>query len=82
MSDRIIMYGTTWCGDCRRAEQVFKAEGVEYDWVDIGEHPEAAILVETVNQGMRCVPTIIFPDGDVMVEPASPALAAKLRSLK
>ncbi|MGC8827470.1 MAG: glutaredoxin family protein, partial [Anaerolineae bacterium] len=36
------MYGTTWCPDCRRAKQVFEAEGMTYEWIDISDNPEAA----------------------------------------
>ena len=82
MTNRITMYGTAWCGDCRRAKQVFQAEGVAYDWIDLAKQPEAAAIVEKINKGNRSVPTIVFPDGDVMVEPASPALVQKLRSIK
>jgi len=82
MSDKIIMYGAAWCGDCRRAKQIFQAEGVAYEWIDLAEHPEAAATVEKINHGNRSVPTILFPDGDVMVEPASPALTEKLRAVK
>ena len=82
MTNGITMYGAAWCGDCRRAKQVFQAEGVAYDWIDLAEQPEAAAIVEKINKGNRSVPTIVFPDGDVMVEPASPALVQKLRSIK
>lgn len=82
MTASIKMYGTTWCSDCRRAKQVFEAEGVSYGWIDISEDLEAAAYVETVNGGFRSVPTIVFPDGDVLVEPSSPALVQKLRALK
>jgi mycoredoxin len=78
----IKMYGTAWCGDCRRAKQIFAAEGVSYEWIDLAEHPEAVALVEQINHGNRSVPTIVFPDGEVLVEPASPVLAQKLRSLR
>lgn len=82
MTASIKMYGTTWCSDCRRAKQVFEAEGVSYEWIDISGDLEAAAYVEKVNGGFRSVPTIVFPDGDVLVEPSSPALVQKLRALK
>jgi thioredoxin reductase (NADPH) len=34
--------------------------------------------VEKVNNGLRSVPTMIFPDGDILVEPSNAALAQKL----
>ena len=82
MTQKIIMYGTPWCGDCRRAKEIFRAEGVEYEWVDISNDPAATALVEKLNRGMRSVPTIVFPDGSVLVEPSSPALVQKLRALR
>lgn len=81
MSGKIKMYSTPWCGDCRRAKKNFKAEGVEYEEIDISDDAGATTHVEEINHGYRSVPTILFPDGDVLVEPSSPALVKKLRSL-
>lgn len=81
MSSLIKVYGTTWCGDTRRARKVLQDEGVEYKWIDISTDPEAASYVESVNNGFRSVPTIVFPDGDILVEPPSSKLIEKLRSL-
>lgn len=73
----IKMYATTWCGDCRRAKRWFEAQGIPYEYINIEEDPEAAAFVMKVNGGMRSVPTIIFPDGSVLVEPGTRELAAK-----
>ena len=81
MSGKIKMYSTPWCGDCRRAKMIFKAEVVEYEEIDISDDAESTAYVEKINDGCRSVPTILFPDGDVLVEPSSPALVKKLRSL-
>lgn len=78
----IVMYTTTWCGDCRRAKRVFAALGVPYREVDIEEHEEAADFVVSINHGARSVPTIVFPDGSVLVEPSSAVLEAKLAQLR
>lgn len=74
----IVMYATTWCSDCRRAKRVFAARNVPYRVVDIEEHEEAADLVVRINHGARSVPTIVFPDGSVLVEPSNAVLEAKL----
>jgi mycoredoxin len=37
--------------------------------VDIEQDDEAAAFVESVNDGYRSVPTLLFPDGSVLVEP-------------
>ncbi len=75
------MYSTTWCGDCRRAKRVFGARGVEYIEINIERDREAAKEVMRLNGGMRSVPTILFPDGSVLVEPSTSALENKLSAL-
>jgi mycoredoxin len=54
----IRVYGTTWCGDCRRAKQFLRERGVAFDEVNIDEAPDAEDLVLRVNNGLRKVPTI------------------------
>ena len=81
MSDNpgtIVVYGTTWCPDCRRAKQFFSEHRIEYAWVNIEDDPEATAYVREVNRGRRVVPTIVFPDGDVLVEPSNVELAERL----
>jgi mycoredoxin len=77
-SDIIIMYGTVWCGDTRRARTFMDQNGIPYKWIDIDSDPQARKFVESVNHGYRSVPTIIFPDGSMLVEPSTGQLAAKL----
>lgn len=74
----IRMYGANWCPDCRRAKAFFGEQRVHYDYIDLDQHPEAVSIVERINHGMRSIPTIVFPDGSVLVEPSNEALAAKL----
>jgi len=75
---RILMYGTTWCSDCNLAKRVFAEQSTEYDFIDIDEVPDAADEVLKVNQGRCSIPTIIFPDGSVLVEPSRRELMAKI----
>jgi mycoredoxin len=77
----ITVYGTSWCGDCRRALRVLDQHNIDYSYVNIENDDTARSYVEQVNRGYRSVPTILFPDGSVMVEPSSVALAQKLASL-
>lgn len=74
----IRMYGANWCGDCRRAKAFFGEQRVHYEYIDIEQHPEAIHEVERLNNGMRSIPTIIFPDGSILVEPSNAELADKL----
>ena len=76
--DVIRMYGANWCPDCRRAKAFFGEQRVHYDYIDIEQHPEAVAEVERINNGMRIIPTILFPDGSLLIEPSDAELAAKL----
>lgn len=53
-------------------------QGVEYEVIDIEREPGAVDEVLRLNHGMRSVPTLIFPDGSVLVEPSRRELMAKL----
>jgi thioredoxin reductase (NADPH) len=78
-SDGVIrMYGANWCPDCRRAKAFFGEQRVHYEYIDLDLRPEAAEEVERINNGNRSIPTIIFPDGSILVEPSNAQLAAKL----
>jgi mycoredoxin len=74
----IVMYGTSWCSDCRRAQRVLEANGVPFTYVNIEQDEAAAEYVVHVNNGNRSVPTIVFPDGSILVEPSNAQLQAKL----
>ncbi len=69
------MYGTTWCQDCKRAKQFFGEHRVPYAFVDVDQDADGLRLVERLNDGKRIIPTIVFPDGAVLVEPSNVALA-------
>ncbi len=74
---KITMYATTWCGDCRSAKRWFDTHGIPYEYINIEEDERAAEYVRQVNGGSRSVPTIVFPDGSILVEPNARDLAAK-----
>jgi thioredoxin reductase (NADPH) len=74
----ITVYGTQWCGDCKRAKQFFGEQRVHYRFVDIEMDPAGLGYVEEVNQGKRVIPVILFEDGSTLVEPSNAELAEKL----
>ena len=76
--NNIIVYGTNWCGDCKRAKQFLAEHLVKFRWIDIDKDAEARTYVERVNKGKRSVPTIVFDDGSILVEPSNAQLAQKL----
>ena len=73
----IVMYSTTWCPDCRRAKKFLNKNKVSYIEVDVDKDEKGKEFVMEVNNGARVVPTIIFPDGDILVEPSTQELKAK-----
>ena len=74
----ILVYGMAWCGDCRRVKKLLEGRRVEYAWVHVEERKGARDEMLRLNGGDRRVPTLLFPDGSVMVEPSSVELGAKL----
>lgn len=76
--EEVIFYGTRWCFDCKRSEKFLKKNGISFHRVDIDKDPAGRAYVEEVNNGARSVPTIRFPDGDILVEPSNDELAKKL----
>jgi glutaredoxin len=77
----ITMYGAQWCGDCRRSAALLKELGVNYDYVNLEETPEATQKVIEINGGAQSIPVIVFADGTHLTEPSDPALRAKLEEL-
>ena len=73
----IVIYSTKWCPDCKRAKQFFGEHRISYINVDIEENIAGMAFVEKVNQGKRVIPTIVFPDGSLLVEPSNAELAGK-----
>jgi glutaredoxin len=79
MQDKpILVYGADWCGDCIRARKFLVEHQVPFEWIDIESNQIAENFVIQTNQGMRSIPTILFQDGSILVEPSNATLAYKL----
>lgn len=74
----VLVFGAMWCVDCRRSKQFLEEHGVPYKWHDVSHDPAAMALVQKINNGMKSIPTIVFSDGSIMVEPSNRDLAKKL----
>jgi mycoredoxin len=72
------MYSTPWCGYCHRLKGQLKRAGIEFAEVDIEQVPEAAQIVEQVNNGNQTVPTLVFPDGTAMTNPSLAQVVEKI----
>lgn len=76
--ETILLYGATWCPDCRRSKAFLAAQRIPFTFIDLEKQPEAADVVKAMNDGKQIIPTIVFPDGSFLVEPSNEELAEKL----
>ena len=72
------VYGAPWCPDCRRSKVFLSEHRVDYDWIDIDQDADALAYVEQLQNGGRSIPTVILPDGGMLIEPSDEELAQAL----
>ncbi|NNN01943.1 MAG: NrdH-redoxin [Acidimicrobiaceae bacterium] len=70
----VVVYGALWCPDCRRAKDFLTTHHINFEWMDIEEHPELVGEVQARNGGHQVIPTIVFPDGSHVSEPSDEEL--------
>jgi mycoredoxin len=74
---QIVMYSTQTCSDCFRVRAFFEANKIPFLHVLLEDNREATEFVVSMNKGYQSVPTIIFPDGSILVEPTWQDLVEK-----
>jgi mycoredoxin len=74
---QIVMYATEYCSDCIRAKKFFEVNNIPHLHVGLEGNAEATDFVMKINNGYMSVPTIVCPDGSILVEPAWEELKAK-----
>lgn len=72
----VTVYGTDWCGDCRRTKRWLAASGIEWTWIDRDADPEVRSML--ADAGYLAIPVVVLPGGNVLVEPSDDALAAAI----
>lgn len=77
----IKMFGTTWCGDCKRAKAVLDEMGEAFEWIDVDRDETSRAHVVSVIGKVK-VPLIEFADGSHLVEPSNQALKEKVNALR
>ncbi len=65
----IKFYGATWCRDCRAPKAFLDENKIPYEFINVDEVEGAADEVVKINNGLQSLPTIIFPNGKILVEP-------------
>ena len=71
---QITIYMRPWCGSVMRVKRWLDQRGIPYEEIDISADAEAARYVESLNNGNRSVPTILFDGVHVATEPSSDEL--------
>jgi thioredoxin reductase (NADPH) len=74
----IKLYGTNWCSDCKHSKKFLGEQRVHYEFIDIEEDNEGQDFVQKLQNGGLTIPTIVFEDGSILIEPSNAELAAKL----
>jgi len=80
--NKIVVYGAMWCPDTLRALHFFSENNIEIDFKDIDSNEENTKFVEETNNGMRIIPTILLPNGSILVEPSNSELERALTRLQ
>lgn len=78
VEETIRLYGANWCPDCRRSKAFLGQHRVPYQYFDIDQDTDAQEYVKQQNDNKLIIPTILFADGSILVEPSDAELAAKL----
>lgn len=68
MTQRIIVYTTSWCGDCAVLKNYLDDRGVAYEERDIEIDPEAHRIMMTYTNGKRVIPTVDV-NGIILINP-------------
>jgi mycoredoxin len=72
------VFGTAWCPAVAHLRTLLDAHGVTYRYHDIDTDKKAAKTVYRLQHGSRRVPTLVLPDGTMLVEPTDDQLTALL----
>lgn len=74
----IVLYGATWCPDCKRSKKFLAEQRIPYQYIDIENDEAAQKIVQNYNGGKQIIPTIVMPTGKILVEPSNAELAKAL----
>ncbi len=80
VADRpLIVYGHDFCSQAGALAESLAQHGIEHEWRDVMRgDPQWKEELRALARGNLSVPTVLFPDGTVMVEPYSERVLEKL----
>ena len=77
-SDELVVYGADWCHVTQETLAFLDDLGVDYEYVNIEQDPDASAWVKEQNGGMEVKPTLKLGD-DVLTAPSADVLEEALR---
>jgi mycoredoxin len=76
-AERLIVYSTSWCGDCRRTKRMLEEAAAQFSEIDLEQDRGAEAMVLQRSGGRRVVPTLQF-DGRLWAFNPPPPLLRRL----
>lgn len=76
--DELLLYGRPGCPMVPPVRKLLDEAGVEYTYLDIRQDADAAVRLRELTGGYESVPTVVLPDGRVLVEPGTMKLRKEL----
>lgn len=77
--EQLIMYGHNFCPQVAALRKSLAKHNVSYEWREAtAENPQYQQELKALARGYLSVPTVIFEDGEVMVEPSPRMVLKKL----
>lgn len=56
----VKVYGADWCGDTRRTLNYLDTAGIEHEYINVEQNPEASDWVKSQNNGKELKPTVLI----------------------
>lgn len=81
----ITVYSASWCPHCQRLKKLLGELNIPFTNVDVDEYEDIEAVekfVESVNDGNRIIPTVLFYDGTTMMNPGASKVRNKIKELK
>lgn len=75
----VTIFATDWCPFCKKLKGNLDRSETPYEIIDVEAegNADAAAWVESVNDGNRVVPTVLYSDGTYETNPPASSVRAK-----
>ncbi len=74
----IRVAGAMWSAASHEVKDFLSRHQIPYQWLDVESDAKARALAESCAEGTLRIPTILFPEGGVLVQPSTRELAEKV----